>query len=186
MYAKLLLLTVLLASCAAARMDRYSLDAPAGKHYASQLPLTLAVAEPAAQPGYDTSAMVYVTRPHQVEYFSKNQWIAPPGKMLLPILVETLSQRFKTVVNAPAAGDFRLDSEIVMLRQEFSGNSSRIHLAVSAQITGEHGVVATREFEILEDCPENDPYGGVLAANRAVARLAQEITDFCVANQARR
>lgn len=184
MNGKVLLLSFLLVSCASPHIDLFSLDAPVRHARAGNLlPLTLVIAQPGAQPGYDTPRMAYVSRPHQIEYFSRNQWVATPGKMLLPILVGALSQRFATVVKAPADGDMRLDSEIVMLRQEFSGHSSRIHLAVRARMldnrTGR--VIATREFEQFEDCPENDPYGGVLAANRAVARIAHDIAGFCAA-----
>ncbi|MBY0577536.1 MAG: PqiC family protein [Burkholderiales bacterium] len=183
MYAKLLLLTFLLASCASPQIALFSLDAPGGIEPAqNQLPLTLSVGQPGALPGYDTSRMAYVVKPHQIEYFSKNQWVDSPGKMLLPILVRTLSQRFRAVVKSPARGDMRLDSEIVMLRQEFSESASRVHLVVRAQILDRRGVMTTREFDIFENCPQNDPYGGVLAANRAVARLAVEISDFCAAS----
>lgn len=179
---RLIFLSLLLASCASpSPVNLYSLDVPVGSgHAGHRLPVTIAVAKPAVQPGYDTAMMAYSTRTHEIGYFSKNQWVASPDRMLFPILAETLSRRFETVLKAPAAADMRLDTDIVMLRQEFSGNSSRIHLVLRAQIRRD-GKTVSRAFEIFEPCKENDPYGGVVAANRAVSRLVREIADFCVA-----
>ncbi len=181
MAAKLFVLVLLLASCASqTRIDLFTLDAPvASKPPRDMLPATLVVGSPSVLPGYDTPRMAYVTRPHQIDYFSRNQWVASPAKMLYPILIETMSRRFQNVVKAPSPGDMRLDTEIVLLRQEFYGNSSRIHFVLRARIRRDGQAAETREFEIFEACPENNPYGGVVAANRAVSVLMQELSDYC-------
>lgn len=174
-------LLFLLASCASqTRVDLFTLDVPvASKPPQDLLPVTLVVGRPSVLPGYDTPRMAYVTRPHQIDYFSRNQWVDSPAKMLHPILVEALSRRFKNVVNAPSPGDMQLDTEIVLLRQEFSGNSSRIHFVLRALIHRGGQAAETREFEIFEACPENNPYGGVVAANQAVSALMHELSDYC-------
>lgn len=175
---RILLLTLLLASCAAQPDFRlYSLDVPSGQA-GNPLPLKISVSRPTAEPGYDTASMAYTTREHEIAYYSRNRWVESPDRMLFPILVDSLSRRFETVLKAPAAADMRLETDIVMLRQEFSGNSSRIHLVIRVQLVkGEK--ILSKKFEALEDCTENDPYGGVIAANRAVSMLVREIARFC-------
>ena len=177
---RIVLLVLLLAACATQpRMELYSIDAPiepAGALH--RLPGTLVVERPSMLPGYDTPKMAYMTLPHRIDYFARNRWVDTPGRMLYPILIESLSRRFSRVERAPSRGDVTLSTEIVMLRQEFSGKSSRIHLVLRAMLES-GGQSRTRTFEIFEDCPENTPYGGVLAANRAAARLASELSDFC-------
>ena len=181
MAAKLFILVLLLASCASqTRVDLFTLDVPvASKPPRDMLPVTLVIDSPSVLPGYDTPRMAYVTRPHQIDYFSRNQWVDSPAKMLYPILIETLSRRFQNVVKAPSPGDMRLDTEIVLLRQEFYANSSRIHFVLRARIHRDGKMTATRQFEIFEACSENNPYGGVVAANRAVSALMQELSDYC-------
>jgi len=181
MAAKLFVLVLLLASCASqTRVDLFTLDVPvASKPPRDMLPVTLVIDSPSVLPGYDTPRMAYVTRPHQIDYFSRNQWVDSPAKMLYPILIEALSRRFQNVVKAPSPGDMRLDTEIVLLRQEFYGNSSRIHFVLRARIHRDGKMTATRQFEIFEACSENNPYGGVVAANRAVSALMQELSDYC-------
>ncbi len=180
---RIVLLVLLLASCATQpRVERYSIDFPiktAAPHHL--IPSTLIVERPIMLPGYDTSGMAYTTLPHRIDYFAKNRWVASPGAMLYPILVESLSRRFESVKGGGARGDMRLSTEIVMLRQEFSGKSSRIHL-VMRETMEVKGRSKTRVFETFEDCPENNPYGGVIAANHAAARLILEISDFCAAS----
>ena len=180
---RLLLLALLLASCATQpRVERYSIDFPIDTAPAGRLiPSTLVVERTAMLPGYDTSDMAYMTLPHRVDYFAKNRWVASPGAMLHPILVESLSRRFESVKGGGARGDMHLYTEIVMLRQEFSGKSSKMHLVMRARLDVK-GKSRTRMFETFEDCPENTPYGGVIAANRAAAKLVREISDYCAAS----
>jgi cholesterol transport system auxiliary component len=41
-------------------------------------------------------------------------------------------------------------------------------------------VLGSQLFEISEAAPSEDAYGGVQAANRAVARLLEELVAFCI------
>ena len=41
-----------------------------------------------------------------------------------------------------------------------------------------HRPLGTREFSALEEAPNEDPYGGVLAANRAVTEILKQVTDW--------
>ena len=173
---RIFLLSLLLASCASPHVELYSLD-PSIPETASAplLPLAIHVGRPKADPGYETPEMAYTTKPHEIRYFLRNRWVASPSRMLKPVLEQALSKKFSRIAPTPSSADLELDTEIVMLRQEFSGHSSRIHLVVRAQV----GEGKARKFDILEPCPGNDPYGGVIAANRAIARLSAEITQYC-------
>jgi cholesterol transport system auxiliary component len=44
----------------------------------------------------------------------------------------------------------------------------------------ESRVVATRQFDIAEPAATDDSYGGVVAANKAVSLLLDELAQFCV------
>jgi len=155
---------------------------------AKSIPLTLVVRTPRAAPGYDTARMAYVRQAHLLEYFAKNRWADAPAKMLGPLLVRALEQRAGFRAVAPAAGmvkgDIRLDTELILLQQEFATSPSRLHLRLRAQLVEEASqrVIATQVFEEFEDAPSDDPYGGVVAANRALPKLLTQIADFSAAH----
>jgi cholesterol transport system auxiliary component len=164
-----------------AEMDR----APAAKRGG----LTLQVSPPRAWPGYDSANMVYVRKPYELESFVKNQWVDTPARMLAPLLARALerSVNFRTVVQSPTSvvADMRLDTEIVRLQQEFTAHPSRMHLTLRAQLVDLKAgrVMASSEIDLLEDAPSDDPYGGVIAANRAVQRALEQLIEFTAAAQ---
>lgn len=145
---------------------------------------TLLVSVPRAKAGFRTQRMAYSVREHEVRYFALNQWADTPSRMLLPSLVESLERTkiWRTVVQMPSTirGDFRLDTENVEVQQEFFQQPSRVRLTLRMQLTGlrDHRSMGTREFTVLEDAPSDDPYGGVVAANRAVAKLLEGVSDW--------
>lgn len=146
---------------------------------------TLLIAMPQAAPGFDTQGLAYVRSPYILEYYSKSQWIDTPARMLLPLLVHRLeaSGLFGAILSAatsPVAGEWRLDTEIVRLQQEFLTEPSQVRLVLRVQLLdmAARQVIATQLFEILENSPSEDAEGGVFAANQAIARVLNEIIAF--------
>lgn len=183
-----------LSACAGLRpaatenISTYMLDAQTEERPAAgSSPLTLIVSPPRAGVGFDSARMAYVRQPHELEYFAASQWADSPARMVAPLLVRTLENGagFRAVAPASstARGDLRLDTELVRLQQEFTARPSRVRLTMRAQLVevATRRVVATREFEVLEDAPADTPYGGVVAANRALARILGQIAEFCSA-----
>ena len=146
---------------------------------------TLLVSTPTARPGFDSSRMVYINKPHEIDYFSQNQWVDSPARMLTPLLVQALerSAQYRAVVSMRSAvtADLRLDTEIIRLQHEFLNRPSQVHLTIRAQLFDIQAkrVLATREFDVSETAPGDAPYDGVIAANRAVKIILLQIADFC-------
>jgi len=152
------------------------------------IPLTLTVSPPRAVPGYDTVHMAFIRQPHRLEYFAKNRWAEAPAKMLGPLLMRALELRtgFNAVTSADGMvkGDVRLDTEITLLQQEFTTSPSRLHMKLRVQLVEQtsYRVLATQVFDAVEAAPTDDPYGGVIAANRMLPRLIGQIADFAAMN----
>jgi cholesterol transport system auxiliary component len=144
----------------------------------------LLVPQPKPQPGFDTARMVYLMRPYEVHYYGYNQWADTPAHMLQRIMVENLekSGQWHAVLQAPGAvpAHYRLDSDNLVLEQQFFSSPSRVRLALRAQVveTKTQSILATRSFELFEPAPSDDPYGGVIAANRAAAKLIIEMAEW--------
>ncbi len=77
----------------------------------------------------------------------------------------------------------RLETEIIALQQEFTLKPSQTRFAVRAQLVdvARRRIVATEEFEAVEPAPSDGPYGGVVAANHAVARVLGKLAKWCEA-----
>jgi hypothetical protein len=72
-----------------------------------------------------------------------------------------------------AAGDLRLDTEILRLQQDFTSQPSRVRFTLRAYVVDNttRRVLASRVFDESVAAATDDPYGGILAANRAVQRI---------------
>jgi cholesterol transport system auxiliary component len=147
---------------------------------------TLLVNAPRAHPGFEGPRMAYVRQAHEIEYFTRNQWVDSPARMLAPLLVQALerSGSFRAVVPAPsgALADVRLDTEIVRLQQEFAAKPpSRVRFTLRAQLLdlAARRALPAAELEAVEDARSDDPRGGAEAASRAVARVLRQLADHC-------
>jgi cholesterol transport system auxiliary component len=137
---------------------------------------------PQAEPGFETPRMVYLKRPYELEYFAANQWADTPANMVAPLLAQSLSQSgiWRDVVLLPSLvpGDYRLDVYGFALQQEFFQQPSRVRVTARAQLVDLKlsMIVGLQRFEAVEPAPSENAYGGVVAANRAVAALLDQIT----------
>jgi cholesterol transport system auxiliary component len=143
------------------------------------------VSPPEAVPGYATSNMAYVKERYRLDYYAYHQWVAPPAAMLRPLLAAALrgQSHLGAVVAGDSAGvvpDLRLDTTILHLYQDFRTHPSRGSVALAVRLIDlrQGRVLATRIFEAAEPAPENNPYGGVVAINRALGRLLPEVAAF--------
>jgi cholesterol transport system auxiliary component len=158
-----------------------ALPAPALK--ASSAP-TLLINPPHAAAGFDSPRIIYLREPHKLEHFALSRWVEPPARMLGPLLVAAIEKTgaFRAVVLMPgaASGELRLDTDIIRLQHEFQTSPSQVRLTLRATLVDDktRRMLAWQEFEALEPASSEDTYGGVLAANRAVQRVAGQLAGF--------
>lgn len=162
-----------------------SLDEPRGQvRRESPGGPVLLVSPPQAEPGFETQRMVYVKRPFQIEYFAVNEWADTPVRMFAPLMVHALTHSglWHAVIPLPSSivGDYRLDTYGFLLQHEFIQQPSRVRILARLQLVDlkESTIVSTRSFEAVENAPSENAYGGVLAANRAVAGVLDQIVSW--------
>ena len=149
--------------------------------------LTVLVTPMRAHPGFDTPRMAYVREANRIEYYAYHRWVEAPARMLTPLLAQALesSGAFGAVVQSSASvrANFRLDTELVSLIQDFTQQPSRVRLRVRAQLVdpGSGAVMATRTFEAHVNSTSEAAQGGAAAANRATAEMLAQIRDWCAA-----
>lgn len=146
--------------------------------------LTLIVETPRAAAGFDTRDIAYVRRAHEVEYFAVHQWVDTPARMVAPIMVQALqrSGSLRSVVLAPtvAAGELRLETELVRLQQDFTRTPSHVRMSMRVLLVdaATRRPLAWRELDAVVLSPSEDPYGGAVAANAALAQVLQQLVAF--------
>jgi len=146
---------------------------------------TLIVNPPHAAAGFDSQRIIYVRAPHQLEYFAHSEWVDTPARMIVPLIVAAVedSGAFRAVVLTPsaAAGDLRLDTEIIRLQQDFSSQPSQVRFTLRAYLVDNttRQVLAQREFDARVAATGDDPRSGVQAANRAVHQVLESLAGFC-------
>ena len=146
---------------------------------------TLIVNPPRAASGFDSPRIIYVRTAHKLEYFTQSEWVDTPARMLAPLVVAALenSGAFRAVVSnaGAAAGDLRLDTEILNLQQEFGSAPSKTHFVLRAHLVDNRTrrVLAWREFDGSVAATSEDAYGGVVAANAAVQDVLAQLAAFC-------
>ena len=146
---------------------------------------TLVVNPPQAGAGFDSQHIIFLREAHQFEYFAHSEWADTPARMLAPLIVAALdrSGKFRAVLATPsvAAGELRLDTEIVRLQHEFGATPSRVRLTLRATLSDNatRQVLAQVEFDNRADAPSADAYGGVIAANHATWAMLQALAAFC-------
>jgi len=159
---------------------------PALAHAALTAP-TLIVSPPHAAAGFDSPRMLYLRQADQIEHFAHSEWIDTPARMLAPRIVSAVesSGAFRAVVQTPsaAAGEMRLDTEILRLQHEFLSAPSRVRFTLRAYLVESETrrVIASRVFDAAVPAASEDAYGGVAAANRAVQTVLESLSAFCAA-----
>lgn len=167
------------------KMTTYAIDAQIEPASAEAGVTTLLVNTTRAQPGISSARMVYIQKQSEIAYFAENQWVGSPARMLTPLLVQALdsSSKYHAVVqmNSTVQADLRLDTEILHFQQEFLNQPGQVRVTVRAQLIDLHqqSVLASRVFDVTEATASEDPYGGVIAMNRAVKNLLKQIVEFC-------
>ena len=145
---------------------------------------TLVIGMPVAAAGYDSQRILYVREPHRLEYFAHSEWVDPPARMIAAALVLGLQNhaQFGAVAAASgsAAGELRLDTELVRLHHDFQTRPSHLVLVLRATLVQDktRRVVAVRQFETRVASASEDPPGGVHAANLALQQVLGDLSTF--------
>lgn len=166
---------------------RYVLNGVSTKQYVkTSTPLTILVTQANANPGYQSEEIIYVNKPYQINNFGKNVWVAAPSQLLLSLIVDSLrnSNFFHAVVSPPFTGstDVRLESQLITLQQEFFARKSQVRLVMQLTLVNnnDNKIIASQRFSTVAVSATLDPYGGVVAANKATQSLMPQITEFVI------
>jgi cholesterol transport system auxiliary component len=150
---------------------------------------SILITTPIAAPGYETAEMIYVMVPYQLKSYANHHWVSSPAQLLLPLLADRVRATgyFKGVVTSPFSGgtSYQLNTQLLVLQQEFLQPQSVVRLTMQATLmNGETGkMIASRVFEAVVSTKNNNPYGGVLATNKAANQVLTQIAYWVVTKE---
>jgi cholesterol transport system auxiliary component len=167
--------------------EQYELTAVSHKQFAARpVKTTLLVSQPIPVMAYQSADMLYISQNYQLQPFVKNSWRVPPAEMLFPLMTQSLQNTdyFAAVIPAPtfAYADWRLDSYVIQLQQDFTHQPSIVTLELNATLINnvKASVIANKRFYVQAVAPTDNPYGGVIAANNACQQLMEELSAWVV------
>jgi cholesterol transport system auxiliary component len=186
----LLCTQILLVACTPIKTpasNQYKLEAFSANQLShKKTTLSILVSQPEAMAGYQTEQMLYVQKPFEIAAFVHNTWISSPANMIYPLIMQSLQKTtyFDAVASGPYVdkADYRLDTQLIALQQNFLTKPSVIELAVKVVLThiADNRIVSSRIISERINCPVDTPYGGVIAANRATFALTTALSKFVV------
>jgi cholesterol transport system auxiliary component len=150
---------------------------------ASKPCFSLRITTPGSTAGLNTTRMAYSNKPNRLDYYAYHEWVAPPAKMIASLMESRLQANglFTSVmVGSPdVRTDFRLDSELQVLQQDFTANGDHLNLAIRVDLveSATRALLGSETFAYRETAGGNAE-AGVEAANRAVNRFLAELTVF--------
>lgn len=150
--------------------------------------IALWITAPEAAAGYQTEQMLYVNKPFQREAFVKNSWTNPPGDMLYPLMIKSIQRTgfFYAVMSSvySQGADYRLDTQLLSLEQNFLRKPSVLELSVKVVLTRviDNKVIASKIISQQIPCLSDTPYGGVVAANKAARQFTAIMSNFVVSH----
>ena len=117
---------------------------------------------------------------YELDSYSRNQWVAPPSGMLTKAIQEKLLQScsYNNVVSADfmTSAKYRLNSQLIELKQKFEDNNATMNLAILVQLVdnSSNQVVKSKTFIVNEKVTPNQA-GYVVGANQAVEDFLSEL-----------
>lgn len=173
-------------------INQYLLEYSPGRQAARQtradVPVIL-VSVPRAHGGYDSSRIAYMKEDYGLRYYTRSRWADTPARMLAPLLADAIQStgQFQALyaTSGSVSADMRLDTELIRFHQDFRSLPSEMHITLRAHLidlaSGE--VLATLLVDRSMAADTDDAFGGVVAANRLLGQVLDELAQFCVSNR---
>ena len=145
----------------------------------------IVIAVPRANAGYDNTRIAYKREDYGLRYYTRSRWADTPARMLAPLLANAVQAtgQFHALYATPGsvAADMRLDTELVRFYQDFRRQPSEVRITLRAQLIDldKGRVIASWLVDRSAPADTDDTYGGVVAANRLLGQVLDELAGFC-------
>jgi len=146
--------------------------------------VTLRISTPGSAPGFATARMAYTKEPPRLDYFAYHEWVDTPARMIASMIEARLdfSGMFGAVVSGSSEvrADFRLDSDVIRLLQDFDAQGSTVILKIKVNLidVSKRSLLSSQVFSYAETSMAANPEAGVVAANHAAEYFLGDLMEF--------
>ncbi len=166
----------------------YNLSATLPMQSQTSAQRVLLVTPTSAESPYKGNKIAYTEQeqPYQIHTFAENYWASAPAKLVTPNVTNAMisSGHFKAVANPPYGGsaDYRLDTDLLTLVQQFNGNTSQVVFSLHAVLVNAQSnqILHSKNFTVTQTASANNPQAGVVAANQALTSVLQQLQTWVV------
>jgi ABC-type uncharacterized transport system auxiliary subunit len=145
---------------------------------------SLRISLPGSAPGINTVRMAYTTELNRLDYFAYNEWVATPARMIASMMesrIDALGLFSAAILgSSDIKTDFRLDSEVRVLQQDFANGTSTVTLTIKVTLieVANRSLLNSKTFSYREPADGENAEAGVAAANRAAKHFLVDLTAF--------
>ncbi len=164
----------------------YQLKNTPSVHTKNTKAYTLLVTTPETNAMYNNNQIAYTQNPYQISYYAKSYWADTPANMIQQLMIQTLQNTHFYHAIIPQANmgryDYILNSQLLELEQDFLVSPTRERFKFSIQLVraADNHVMATKQFSVSIPTHQNNAYGAVIAANKAVSIGLLQMTNFLI------
>lgn len=156
----------------------------AGKVKSGDVKDALVVMVPESPRKLDTNRVTVQIDGSNIAYLKGAIWSDKPAILVQQLVTETLSARSPRLILTEMEAAGRADGSLAGQLLEFGMDASTMEAVVSfdAVLTNRRNPIVKRRFEVRVPVNKVDAQNAGAALNEAANRLAQEITDWIIAN----
>jgi cholesterol transport system auxiliary component len=132
---------------------------------------------------FDNNRMAYSMAQYQIETYATHKWTTAPAIMLSTAMQQSLAKSciYTSVVNSDfmSNANYRLDTQLLTLQQNITGNSSTVDLTIQAQLVDNTTNQVVKSKVFTENIVESaNPQGFADGANQANNSFLAELTSW--------
>jgi cholesterol transport system auxiliary component len=135
---------------------------------------TLLITTPSAEPGYQRPEMAYQSADNRIQYFADHAWLAPPARLLSPLMAEVIQAQHAadSVVMAPSQvrSDWRLDTHVLYWRERVFCNHAEVEIGIRWVLLNSHTQAVVRQRTLFTHIPAPVGPQGLALASQELLR----------------
>ena len=179
-----LYITILISGCTFKQTtlstNSYSIDFKSNKNTFTNNSKSIYIEEPKVNKSFNLKAMFYSTKPYLFEEYAVNRWINLPSYMIHNNLVQGIldSNIFKLVSQEKSNidSDYILKTNVINLYNSIENDKSYAIVKVRFNLISNKKSVKTYSYDKRILCETNNPYGFVLATNKAFEEIVNNLS----------
>ena len=143
--------------------------------------LNIKIIEPITTKALNTTSLYYSNNKYRLQTYKLSKWSDYPSKMMLSVLSSKLDELKLydniTTSNIYSQTDYTLQSEFIDFKQIIKNNVAYVHMKIKFYLVNTHNnkKITSKIFEYKTKCTQINAYGSVVALNKTISYLINDL-----------